>query len=393
MAKKIEEYKMRLDKIALILLFTIGSITMSGCGLLSGAIDNVSNAVGLNDTGTVIALRAQIRSSYAVVAADLLEVKRGTSLNILEEIDFEKVKWYRVRANDDEQTEGWIEAQNVIIGSLLEKSRKLAEEDKELQSQAEGQLRASTNLRLSPEQKEDNILLKLEKKGEADTSFQIIGWKYVPKADAPDVDNSKNKQNKPKTRNEEIEAAKEENKPLEMDEKYDIWYKVRLSPSVSPAPAGWIFGRQVELTLPPEIAIYQKESNKLVTWQRLDGGEIDEKASASGSRISKPASWVILLRSNVVKSTDGNEPDFDSLLILGYDKYDQAHYKVYRNENIQGKIPLKVEGSGDNKSFILKVLNAGGQLEDKRFVLFKDAKGRLKVNPPPDIPAEKKDDK
>lgn len=393
MAQNFAENKMKLNRLAIIILVISLTGLFSGCGLLSGAIDNVSSAVGLNDTGTVIASRAQIRSSYAVVAADLLEVKRGTSLNILEETDFEKIKWYRVRANDDEQTEGWIEAQNVIIGSLLDKSRKLAEEDKDLQPQAEGQLRASTNLRLSPEQKDDNVLLKLEKKGESDTGFQIIGWKYVLKADAPDVDDSKIKQNKPKTRNEEIEAAKEENKPLEMDEKYDIWYKVRLLPAVSPAPAGWVFGRQVELTLPPEIAIYQKESNKLVTWQRLDGGEIDEKASASGTKISKPSSWVILLRSNVVKSTDGNEPDFDSILVLGYDKYDQSHYKVYRNENVQGKIPLKIEGSGDNKSFIVNIKNSAGQLEPKRFVVFKDAKGTLKITPPTDIASDKKDDK
>ena len=393
MAQNVAENKMKLNRLAIILLVTISAIALSGCGLLGGAIDNVSSAVGLNETGTVIALRAQIRSSYAVVAADLLEVKRGMSLNILEETDFEKVKWYRVRANDDEQTEGWIEAQNVIIGSLLDKSRKLAEEDKALQPQAEGQLRASTNLRLTPEQKDDNILLKLEKKGDNDTSFQIIGWKYVPKADAPDVDDSKGRTAKPKTRNEEIEAAKEENKPQEMDEKYDIWYKVRLLPTVSPAPAGWIFGRQVELTIPSEIAIYQKESNKLVTWQRLDGGEVDEKASTSGSKISKPSSWVILLRSNIVKSTDGNEPDFDSILVLGYDKYDQAHYPVYRIENIQGKIPLKLEGSGDNKSFLVNVKMNSGEMEQRRFVLFKDVKGKLKVTPPTDIASDKKDDK
>ncbi|MEK7725377.1 MAG: hypothetical protein AAB336_13575, partial [Acidobacteriota bacterium] len=179
----------------------------------------------------------------------------------------------------------------------------------------------------------------------------------------------------------------------EMDEKYDIWYKVRLSPSVSPAPAGWVFGRQVELKLPPEIAIYQKESNKLVTWQRLDGGEVDEKASTSGTKISKPSSWVILLRSNLVKSTDGDEPDFDSVLVLGYDKYDQSHYKVYRNENLQGKIPLKVEGSGDNKSFTINVKANSGQIEPKRFVLFKDPKGRLKITPPNDVPSDTKDEK
>ena len=42
-----------------------------------------------NDTGVVVARRAQIRSSTAVVAADLLEVSRGDTLDI---IDFQDVQ-------------------------------------------------------------------------------------------------------------------------------------------------------------------------------------------------------------------------------------------------------------------------------------------------------------
>jgi SH3-like domain-containing protein len=40
-----------------------------------------------------------------------LEVKRGETLDILDETNFEKVHWYRVRAHDEDNTEGWIEAQ------------------------------------------------------------------------------------------------------------------------------------------------------------------------------------------------------------------------------------------------------------------------------------------
>jgi hypothetical protein len=174
-----------------------------------------------------------------------------------------------------------------------------------------------------------------------------------------------------------------------MDEKYDIWYKVRLDPSVSPAPAGWIFGRQVELQLPTDIAIYQKESNRMVSWQRLDGAETEEKVSKDNIKVAKPGSWVILLRSNVVKSTDGNEPTFDSILVLGYDKYDQSHYAVCRVENANGDIPLRIGGSGDNKSFTVNIRNAAGGSEEKQFVLFRDAKGKLKINTPPDLPCKK----
>lgn len=371
---------MKIKSFIILAVIGIYVIATSSCGLISSAIDNVSNVVGLTDTGTVIVKRSHIRSSYAVVAADLLQVNRGDKLDILETEDFEKLRWYRVRAHDDDQTEGWIEAQNVIAGSLLEKSKKLGEEFKDLQPQATGQLRAVSNLRLSPEQKDDNLIYRLEN----GATFQIISWKYVPKVVDPNEANKKSK-------NEEVESAKEANKPEEMDEKYDIWYRVRLSPDVSPAPAGWLFGRQVELELPTDIGIYQKESNKIITWQRLDTAEAEEKYSSkdSGTKISAPGSWVILLRSNVVKSTDGNEPDFDSILVLGYDKYDQAHYTAYRNSKIEGKIPLKLEGTGDNKSFNIQIKNASGALEEKRFVIFKDQKGRLKVTPPTDLPVDK----
>src|SRR5919202_6925173 len=67
------------------------------------------------DTGVVIARRAQIRSSTAVVAADLVEVTRGEVVDILESDKAENgEKWLRVRAHDTDSTEGWIEARYVM---------------------------------------------------------------------------------------------------------------------------------------------------------------------------------------------------------------------------------------------------------------------------------------
>lgn len=381
---------MKARKFFLLTVILFGGLAAGGCGVVNSAVENMTGLVGLDETGTVIANRAQIRSSYAVVAADLLEVKRGERLDILDEIDFEKVHWYRVRANDEDKTEGWIEAQNVITSILLEKSKKIAEEDKDLQPQARGQLRAATNLRLSPEQRDDNILVKLDNL----SNFEIVSWRFVPKSqDALDVDNARKgeqKQTKGKTKNAEIEAAKEANEPEKTDEKYDIWYKVRLDPSVSPAPSGWIFGRQVELQVPNDIVFYQHNNKKFVTWQRLDQTEANDKSAAKdkdGIKVSKPGSWVILSRTNLVKAQDGIEPDFDGILILAYDKYNEEHYTAYRSGDVWGVLPLKTEGAGDNKTFVLKLRNTAGQIEEKRFVIFKDAKGRLKITVPEGIAA------
>ena len=55
-----------------------------------------------------------------------------------------------MKARDTDFTEGWIEARNVMPDDVLEDSKKLAEEDKDVPAQATGQLRASSNLRLTP---------------------------------------------------------------------------------------------------------------------------------------------------------------------------------------------------------------------------------------------------
>lgn len=356
-------------------------VFQTGCGLLDSALGGVSTAIGLTDSATVISRSAQIRTSYAVVAADLLEVKRGDKLDKLDEITFEKVLWYRVRAHDDVGTEGWIEAQHVITDAVLEKSKKLAEEFGAQSPQAAGQLRAASNLRLVPDMAPENILYKLA----SGSTFEIMTWKFVPKQESPDVDDASKPDQKPgkKTRNEEIEAAKEANEPEKIEDKYDIWYEVKLDPSISPAPAGWLFGRQVELQVPSDIVFFQANNRKFVTWQRLDSDTGDKVGLRE--KVGSPGNWVILTRTNQVKAIDGVEPDFDGILVLAFDKYDQSFYTVWRSSgDVWGTLPLKVEGQGDNKTFTLQLRHPEGRMDEKRFNVFRD-KNRIKLTPPEDI--------
>lgn len=384
---KSKSLQIKLLPIIIVVLFSFAS---SGCGLVNSLSESFSDIVGDSDTATVIANRAQIRSSYAVVAADLLEVRRGEKLEVLEETEFEKIRWFRVRAADEDKTEGWIEAQNVIIGSLLEKSQKLAADSKDLQPQATAQLRAAANLRLSPEQKTDNLLFKLE----GDAKFEIIGWRYVPKTQEETSTDDAANVVKPKTKNAEVEAAKQEKSAENLDEKYDVWYLVRLAPQVSPAPAGWIFGRQIELQVPSEIVFYQSDANKFVAWQRLDSTDAGDRFNTARendlTKIAKPSNYVVLTRSNGVKARNGEEPDFDGIIVYGFDPYNKEYYSAYRSPEVWGKIPLRIEGAGDNKTFVVSLSNAAGQMEEKRFTVVKDPKGgRLRVTAPPDISVKK----
>ena len=363
--------KSMIRRILIVPTVTLLAFTLAGCSLVSDVFTGAGKIIGLSDGGTVITRRAQIRSSYAVVAADLLEVKRGDRLLILDELEFEKVRWLRVRAYDQDETEGWIEAQNVITDDILSKSEELATEDEGRVAQAVGQLRARSNLRLSPTLDDSNILFKLD----GDSVFEILSWKYVPREkDAADIDDgsSASRSGRRSDANRLTESGDK------LVDKYDIWYKVRLDPKFSPAPAGWLFGRQVGLLIPNDIIFYQQDNRRFVAWQRLDGQVIKDN-----SKVTAPGSYVILTHSGASKPVNGEEPDFDGITVLAYDKFDQVHYTVYRSSiDIWGKLPLTLEGSGDSRNFSLNLRNfSDDRMESRRFVIYREGE-RLRVTAP-----------
>jgi hypothetical protein len=341
-----------------------------------------------NNSGVVVARRAQIRSSTAVVAADLLEVNRGDAVDILDSVDVldpsdntKKERWLRVRAHDEESTEGWIESRNVMPNDVLEASKKVAEEDKDVPAQGTGQLRASSNLRLTPDRSgNENIMMRLD----SGAIFEIIGWKRVPKpksSEAIESDIAPKAGSVQQGNGRTAKTSDEENAPEETNE---LWYKVRLPASISPAPAGWIYGKQVELSVPSDIIFY-RTGREFVAWQRLDGEPNEANGSLKdkdASREAKPGSWVILEKSSSNQPHTLDEPDFDRIYVLGYDKRNQEHYTAYRGPDVKGFLPLRVEGRGDNKTFKVRIQDDDGQVKDVQYSVYKDARGVLRVNAP-----------
>ena len=365
---------------ALILSVVLG---LSGCSTLASR----------NNTGTVVSRSAQIRSSTAVVAADLLEVSRGDTVDILDSIDVpdpldnsKKERWYRVRARDTESTEGWIEARNIMPEEVLAKSRKLADDDKSIQAQATGQLHAGSNLRLSPDRSNnENIMMRLD----SGSSFEIIGWVRVPKLKGAESSESDTAP-KPGTASTNKKETDEEN-PEDL-ETTELWYKVRLSPSISPAPEGWIFGKQVELTVPSDI-IYYRTGREFVAWRRLDEETTDEASATKTKDVAKdsrPGSWVILERSSLKEPHKIGEPDFDRIYVLGYEKHDQDHYTAYRSPDLEGYLPIRVDGRGGNKTFTVRIKDDTGQVKDVTFSLYRDEHGVMKITPPEQLKARRR---
>lgn len=368
------------------LLLIIFAMAFAGCSTLAQR----------SRTGVVVARRAQIRSSTAVVAADLLQVNRGDVIQILESTDVpdpndntRKERWLRVKAFDEDKTEGWIEARNVMPDDVLEAAKKLAAEDSSVSAQASGQLRASSNLRLTPDRSgNDNIMMRLD----SGSTFDIISWKRVAKpksSESIETDVApKAGSAQPGTRANNNRQNDESTEPEETNE---LWYKVRLPPAISPAPAGWIYGKQVELAVPSDIIFY-RTGREFVAWQRLDADSKDNNASTDkdGGRESKPGSWLILEKSNSNQPHSLDEPDFDRIYVLGYDKRSQEHYTAYRSPDLTGYLPAKVEGQGDNKSFVLRLQDDSGGVKDAQYSLYKDARGILKVNAPAVAPRDRR---
>ena len=351
-----------------------------------------------NNSGVVVARRAEIRSSTAVVAAKLKEVNRGDEVEILDSTDVidptdnsRKERWLRVKARDEESTEGWIESRNVMPHEVYDSARKLAGEDKAIPSQATGQLRASSNLRLTPDRGgNENIIMRLD----SGSSFEITGWKRVPKpksSETIETDVAPKAGSAPQSNAKSGKANQDEDK--EPEEPNELWYKVRLSADISPAPAGWIYGKQVELSVPSDIIFY-RTGREFVAWQRLDGDSSNSADSASKSKDAakeaRPGSWVILEKSSSDQPHTVDEPDFDRIYVLGYDKRDQEHYTAYRSPDLKGYLPCRVEGSGDNKSFVIRVQDEDGQVKEMQYGIYKDARGYLKVSPPSAPSKEKK---
>lgn len=371
---------------------------LSTSSLLTGALlcvlvlSGCSTLAGPSNTGTVVA-RSQIRSSTAVVAADLHEVSRGDTVDILDSVDVpdpsdntKKERWYRVRAHDEDKTEGWIEARNIMPEEVLAKSRKLAEEDKGTQAQATGQLHAGSNLRLSPDRSNnENIMMRLD----SGSSFEIIGWTRVPKFKGAESNESDTAPKPGTASNKKAETDEENPEDLETTE---LWYKVRLSPSISPAPEGWIFGKQVELTVPSDI-IYYRTGREFVAWRRLDEDTTDETSATKTKDVAKdsrPGSWVILEKSSSKEPHKIGEPDFDRIYVLGYEKHDQDHYTAYRSPDLEGYLPMRVEGKASNKTFVVRVKDDTGQVKDMTFSLYRDEHGVMRVTPPEQMKAAKK---
>ncbi len=132
----------------------------------------------------------------------------------------------------------------------------------------------------------------------------------------------------------------------------------------------------------PSDIIFYRTGREFVAWRRLDEGSANDAAATkdkNAGREAQPGSWVILEKSNTDEPKP-DEPDFDRIYVLGYDKSRQEHYTAYRSPDLNGRLPLRISATGDDKFFTVQAEEAG-QTKELKYKVYKGDRGILRVEP------------
>jgi hypothetical protein len=296
------------------------------------------------DEGIVIAPTLKIRSSTALAALDLAEVKRGDRLEILEQSEVKTPtrtnEWYKVRTKTKEATEGWVEARYVINKSIVDKTQDLYEKMKPVASQGIGRLKVQTKLRVEPG---GDVITYLSR----GTMVEIVG---------------KTRTTIKPEKQQESDDTEDTDEP---ETRTVIWYQIRL-PETEVLRAGWVGAQQVQLDTPDEILYLEGEGRRFTGWVVFDRTKT-KKGELKDNYIA--------LMKNL--STEG-PIDFTRLWVLIYSP-EQGRYAGARIEDgLHGVLPVTVHP--DHKGFTIHELDENGKSVAVEYEAIRRDAGHLTVN-------------
>jgi hypothetical protein len=309
-------------KIVISLALGLACLAATSCSILSGETKI--------DEGIVIAPKLKIRSSTALAALDLAEVKRGDRLEILEQAEVKTPtrtnEWYKVRTKTKDATEGWVESRYVINKTVVDKTQELYEKSNATPSQGIGRLKVQTKLRIEPG-------------GDVVT--------YLSRGMMVDVVGKTRTVVKP----EKQQDADDTEAPDEPETRTVIWYQVRL-PETEVLRAGWVGAQQVQLDTPDEILYLEGEGRRFTGWVVFDQSKT-KKGEVKDNYIA------------MMKSLSTEGPiDFTRLWILIYSP-DQGRYVGATidgrtvEDGLRGVLPITIHS--DHRGFTIHELDENGK--------------------------------
>jgi len=314
-----QETKTLILRLFLCGVLTIASTLLGGCGWISSD--------SKIDEGIVNAAKLKIRSSTALAALDLAEVKRGDRLEILEQAQVKTPtrtnEWYKVRTKTKDATEGWVEARYVINKSIVDKAQELFEKSKGVSSQGTGRLKVQTRLR-------------------AEAGGDVIT--YLSRGMIVDIVGKARTTVKPEKQQDS--DADESETADEPETRTVIWYQIRL-PDSEVLRAGWVGAQQVQLDTPDEILYLEGEGRRFTGWVVFD---------QTKTKKGEPKDNYIALMKNL--STEG-PIDFTRLWVLIYSPEGGRYVGPYIEDGLHGVLPVSIHP--DHRGFTIHELDENGK--------------------------------
>ncbi|HYP29429.1 MAG TPA: SH3 domain-containing protein [Blastocatellia bacterium] len=291
----------------------------AGCSLITGEPKI--------DEGIVIAPKLKIRSSTAMVALEIAEVKRGDKLEILEQAEVRTPtrtdEWYKVRMKDNDDIVGWVEARYVINKPVVDKIEQLYENGKATPSQGKGRLKVQTKLRIEPG---GDVVTNLSR----GSQVEIVGKARttIKPEKQQDADESDETTEEPEARTV-------------------LWYQVRL-PDSDVLRAGWVGAQQVQLDVPDEILHLEGDGRRFTGWVVFD-----QTKDRSGNL---KENYIGLMKSI---STEG-PVDFTRIWVLIYSPSEGRYINGFLQDGLRGILPVTLGTTAGGRGFTIHELDENG---------------------------------
>jgi hypothetical protein len=294
----------------------------------------------------VLSDRLRLRSSTAQAARVVGELKSGDQVTVTNHTKAEDGEdWAEVKGPNGES--GWLRSVNLVKREIVEKSRQIAADIKEIPTQAVGKSKAMLKLRLSPDRSDDENVATALPSG---TRLEIVARERKP-------------------RPARIEGKGEAKEEPDANIKYDNWYEVRLK-DYAVLPAGWIYGDSVELEIPGEIFYYVSSGRKIIGWQKI--------GAVTGDDSELGAHFLALERKNF-GADDG--VDFDRVKVLAYDPAARDYITPFR-EDIAGRFPVTLKMDGPRGHFEIIAVDKNGQTKKLSYGVEVLEGGKVKISKP-----------
>lgn len=318
-------------------VFLAAGLFVTGCSLISGDAKI--------DEGIVIAPKLMVRSSTAMVALDLAEVKRGDRLDILEQAQVKTPtrtdEWLKVKTKGKEEVIGWIEARYIINKPVVDKIQELYDSGKDTPSQGSGRLKVQTKLRLEPG---GDIVTNLSR----GTTVEIVGKART-------------------TFKPEKQTAEDTDEATEEPETRTVlWYQVRL-PDSEVLRAGWVGAQQVQLDVPDEIIHLEGDGRRFTGWVVLD------QTKAKSGEVKD--NYIGMMKS---LSTEG-PIDFTRLWVLMYSPDEGRYVGPYIEDGLRGVMPITVGRKSGGKGFTIHELDENGKTIAVEYEVIRPDSNHLRV--------------